>query len=40
MPLITILAVVIAFVLASKPVRRVFRPLIEPRPRWMFGDAA
>jgi len=40
LPLITILAVAIAFALASRPVRRIFRPLIEPRPRWMFGDAA
>jgi len=40
LPLIAILAVLIAFALASKPVRRVFRPLIEPRPRWMFDDAA
>ena len=40
LPLITVLAVAIAFLLASKPVRRVFRPLIEPRPKWMFTDAA
>jgi fucose 4-O-acetylase-like acetyltransferase len=40
LPVITVLAVIIAFALASKPVRRVFRPLIEPRPRWMFDDAA
>jgi fucose 4-O-acetylase-like acetyltransferase len=40
LPLITVLAVAIAFLLASKPVRRVFRPLIEPRPKWMFADAA
>jgi len=40
LPLIAILAVLIAFALASKPVRRVFRPLIEPRPRWMFDDVA
>lgn len=40
LPLITVLAVLIAFALSSKPVRHVFRPLIEPRPRWMFADAA
>ncbi|MDT0156934.1 acyltransferase family protein [Microbacterium sp. ARD32] len=40
LPLVTALAIGIAFVLASRPVRRVFRPLIEPRPRWMFTDAA
>lgn len=40
LPLITLFAVLVAFALASKPVRRLFRPLIEPRPRWMFDDAA
>lgn len=40
LPLITVLAVAIAFVTASRPVRRLFRPLIEPRPRWMFTDPA
>ncbi|MFD5214592.1 acyltransferase family protein [Microbacterium sp. NPDC058345] len=39
LPVVTALSVATAFVLASKPVRRVFRPLIEPRPRWMFADA-
>lgn len=40
LPVVTALSIAIAFLLASKPVRRVFRPLIEPRPRWMFADAA
>lgn len=40
LPLITVLSIAIAFLLASKPVRTLFRPLIEPRPRWMFADAA
>ncbi len=40
LPLVTVLAVVIAAALATKPVRRVFRPLVEPRPRWLFHDAA
>jgi fucose 4-O-acetylase-like acetyltransferase len=40
LPLITVLAVAIAFATASRPVRRLFRPLIEPRPRWMFTDSA
>ncbi|SJN32420.1 membrane protein, putative [Microbacterium esteraromaticum] len=40
LPLITLVSVAIAFALASRPVRRVFRPLIEPRPRWMFDSAA
>lgn len=40
LPLVTVLSVVIAFLLASAPVRHLFRPLIEPRPRWMFADSA
>jgi fucose 4-O-acetylase-like acetyltransferase len=40
LPLVAVLSVAVAFVLASRPVRRVFRPLIEPRPRWMFTDSA
>ncbi|WP_241961168.1 acyltransferase family protein [Salinibacterium hongtaonis] len=28
--------VLLSVVLASKPVRRVFRPLVEPRPTWLF----
>ncbi|UWF78335.1 MULTISPECIES: acyltransferase family protein [Microbacterium] len=38
LPLVTLLSVFTAFVLATRPVRTVFRPLIEPRPRWMFAD--
>jgi fucose 4-O-acetylase-like acetyltransferase len=33
-------SVAIAIVLASPPVRRVFRPLVEPRPRWLFTEDA
>ena len=33
-----IFAVVIAIVLSTAPVRRVFRPLIEPKPKWIFAD--
>ncbi|WP_309065249.1 acyltransferase family protein [Microbacterium sp.] len=40
LPLITILSVGITLLLSSRPVRTVFRPLIEPRPRWMFADAS
>jgi len=40
LPIVTVVAIAVAFVLATKPVRTVFRPLIEPRPRWMFADAA
>ncbi len=38
LPLVTVLSVLIAVGLATKPVRRVFRPLIEPRPAWLFSD--
>ena len=27
------------FALATQPVRRIFRFVIEPRPRWLFRDA-
>jgi fucose 4-O-acetylase-like acetyltransferase len=30
----------IAIALSSPLVRRVFRPLVEPKPRWLFRDAA
>jgi fucose 4-O-acetylase-like acetyltransferase len=39
---LTVISVCIAAFLASAPVRRAFRPLVEPRPRWLFrseGDA-
>lgn len=38
LPLVTLLSVVVALALATKPVRRVFRPLVEPRPKWLFRD--
>ncbi len=31
-------AIAISIVLASRPVRLVFRPLIEPKPRWLFKE--
>lgn len=40
LPTVCVLAVVIAVALASRPVRWLFRPLVEPRPRWLFTDAA
>jgi fucose 4-O-acetylase-like acetyltransferase len=40
LPLVTMLSVVVALLLATKPVRRVFRPLVEPRPTWLFNDPA
>ena len=38
LPIVVIASVLIALGLATKPVRRVFRPLIEPRPAWLFAD--
>lgn len=38
LPLVVVLSVGLALVLASKPVRIVFRGLVEPRPRWLFND--
>ena len=35
-----IASVVISVVLASPPVRRIFRPLVEPKPRWPFTKTA
>ena len=40
LPTVIVLSVVIAVVLATKPVRMLFRPLIEPRAAWLFGDRA
>lgn len=38
LPLVTILSVLVALALATRPVRTLFRPLVEPRPRWLFAD--
>jgi fucose 4-O-acetylase-like acetyltransferase len=38
LPIVIVLSVGIALGLATKPVRRVLRPLIEPRPGWLFRD--
>jgi len=38
LPIVVLASVLIALGLATKPVRRVFRPLIEPRPAWLFAD--
>ncbi|MFE4727566.1 acyltransferase family protein [Microbacterium sp. NPDC056736] len=38
LPLVIVMSVVIALGLATRPVRRLFRPLIEPRPAWLFAD--
>lgn len=39
LPVVVIASVLIALGLATKPVRTIFRPLIEPRPGWLFADA-
>ncbi|HWV48183.1 MAG TPA: acyltransferase family protein [Microbacterium sp.] len=38
LPSVILLSVAIAVVLATKPVRWLFRPLVEPRPAWLFRD--
>jgi len=38
LPIVIVLSVVIALALATRPVRRLFRPLVEPRARWLFAD--
>jgi len=38
LPAVVVLSVAIAVLLATRPVRWVFRPLIEPRARWLFSD--
>jgi fucose 4-O-acetylase-like acetyltransferase len=38
LPIVVVASVLIALGLATKPVRRVFRPLVEPRPSWLFAD--
>ncbi|MGV2983450.1 acyltransferase family protein [Microbacterium sp. AGC85] len=39
LPTVILLSVLIAVVLATRPVRWLFRPLVEPRARWLFSDA-
>jgi fucose 4-O-acetylase-like acetyltransferase len=40
LPMVILLSVAIAVVLSTRPVRWLFRPLIEPRPSWLFRDPA
>jgi len=40
LPLVVVLSVALAIVLASKPVRIVFRGLVEPRAAWLFAERA
>jgi len=38
LPLVVVASVLIALALATRPVRALFRPLVEPRPAWLFAD--
>jgi fucose 4-O-acetylase-like acetyltransferase len=38
LPLVIVSSVLLALALATSPVRRLFRPLVEPRPSWLFSD--
>ncbi|MEV4774514.1 acyltransferase family protein [Microbacterium sp. LWH12-1.2] len=38
LPVVALLSVLIALALATRPVRWLFRPLVEPRPTWLFSD--
>jgi len=33
---VVVFAILISVLLSTNPVRRIFRPLIEPKPRWLF----
>ena len=39
-PLVAVASVAIAVALSTRPVRRIFRPLVEPRMPWLFRDRA
>ncbi len=39
LPLMVLLAIALSLGLATKPVRWLFRPLVEPRPAWLFSRA-
>ena len=38
LPIIVVGSVPLALALGSAPVRRIFRPIVEPRPAWLFAD--
>lgn len=40
LPVVILLSIAVTFFLGSAPVRFLFRPLIEPRPRWLFAEPA
>lgn len=37
LPVMVIIAILLSIALSTEPVRRFFRPLIEPKPRWLFA---
>lgn len=38
LPVLVVGSVALSMALATRPVRVVFRPLVEPRPSWLFAD--
>ncbi|MBB2976040.1 fucose 4-O-acetylase-like acetyltransferase [Microbacterium endophyticum] len=40
LPIVAVASVAIAVGLSSAPVRAIFRPIVEPRPKWLFADSA
>jgi len=36
LPAMILFAIVVTFLLASRPVQKIFRPLVEPKPRWLL----
>ncbi len=40
LPIVCIASVVVAMALATKPVRTVFRPLVQPKATWLFAASA
>ncbi|WP_298038159.1 acyltransferase family protein [uncultured Microbacterium sp.] len=38
LPMVIVLSVALSVLLATSPVRWLFRPLIEPRAKWLFSD--
>ncbi|WP_460774963.1 acyltransferase family protein [Microbacterium sp. GXF7504] len=38
LPVVCVASVLVALALATKPVRTVFRPLVEPRAAWLFAE--
>ncbi|WP_394278609.1 acyltransferase family protein [Microbacterium sp.] len=40
LPIVVVLSVAVTVLLASRPVRTLFRPIVEPRPGWLFVDSS